>query len=155
MKKMKWVAVALCAAFVWGGVAPVSAKGDAYRETVAKMLELSNTHTVTETMMDQLLPLLRQALPDAPPEYWERMEEKWNRKVLEGRLVDLYVPIYKKYFTLKDLKRIVAFYKTPIGRKLSASLPAMMTEGMRIGEQLGWEIMMEVWHDLKELGVEL
>lgn len=154
MKKLKWMAVALCVACLCCNARPASAQDDAYRKTVARMLELSNALSATQMVMDQLLPALRQAVPDAPPEYWDRMAAKWNQKVVEGRIIDLYVPIYKKYFTLKDLKRVVAFYETPVGRKLSAALPDMMAEGMQAGQQLGWEIMMEVQRDLKELGVE-
>ena len=61
-------------------------------------------------------------------------------------------PVYQKYLTLDDLKKIVAFYETPVGKKLGVSTPAMMTEGMQIGQQLGMEIANELQKDLDAQG---
>ena len=57
-----------------------------------------------------------------------------------------------KYLTLDDLKKIVAFYESPVGKKLGASTPAMMAEGMQIGQKLGMEIATELQQELQAQG---
>ena len=41
-----------------------------------------------------------------------------------------YFPLYDHYFEESELKDIVAFYRTPAGRKAVLVLPAIMQEGM-------------------------
>lgn len=125
-----------------------------YRQALAEMLERSNALSAAETVMDQLLPALRQVAPDAPPEYWDRFAAKWTSKELKERLIDLYMPIYRKHFTLKELRKITAFYRSSVGRKLAEATPDMTLEGMEAGQQLGWEIVGEVQRELEAMGYE-
>ncbi len=154
MKRLP-VAAALIAVVLFIAVPQRSAaQEESYRETLAELLESSNALSTAEAAMDQLMPLLRQFAPDAPAEYWDRFAAKWTSDELRERLIDLYVPIYRKHFTQKELRKITAFYKTSAGRKLAEATPAMALEGMEAGQQLGWEIVREVQSELKELGYE-
>ncbi len=49
--------------------------------------------------------------------------------------------IYKKYLTLDELKQIVLFYESPVGKKLGEVTPTMTAEGMEVGQQLSVEMM--------------
>lgn len=49
--------------------------------------------------------------------------------------------IYKKYLTLDELKQIVLFYESPVGKKLGEVTPTMAAEGMEVGQQLSVEMM--------------
>jgi hypothetical protein len=40
----------------------------------------------------------------------------------------VYQPLYDKYFSADELEKIVAFYRTPAGRKLMESIPALTQE---------------------------
>ncbi|WP_373731807.1 DUF2059 domain-containing protein, partial [Bacteroides heparinolyticus] len=60
-------------------------------------------------------------------------------------------PIYQKHLTLKDLEDILAFYNTPVGKKLSASTPVMGKEAMRIGQQLGMEIGRQMQNEIANM----
>lgn len=59
------------------------------------------------------------------------------KQFFSDNLVKVYVPIYQKHLTLDDLKKIVAFYESPVGKKLGAVTPAITMEGMTAGQQLG------------------
>ena len=95
--------------------------------------------------------MLFAAAPSASTAFWDGFQKKWETK-FGSKLAELYAPVYQKYLTLDDLKKIVAFYETPVGKKLGASTPAMMTEGMQIGQQLGMEIANELQKDLDAQG---
>ena len=61
------------------------------------------------------LPAQRQALPEIPEEFWTRFEERMTRDA--PALADSIAMIYARTFTLQELKDIVAFFKTPSGRR--------------------------------------
>ncbi|MFM8242752.1 MAG: DUF2059 domain-containing protein [Crocinitomicaceae bacterium] len=50
------------------------------------------------------------------------------------------------------LDRIIAFYATPAGKKLSASQPAITAESMSVGQEWGARLGERVLKKLKEKG---
>jgi hypothetical protein len=50
---------------------------------------------------------------------------------LDAVLETVYVPLYDRYFTESELGEIVAFYRTPAGRKMIAVLPGLMQDGLQ------------------------
>ena len=48
-------------------------------------------------------------------------------------LVELTIPIYEKHFTHDDIKQMIAFYQSPIGKKLLKKQPAILKESMAVG----------------------
>ena len=98
-----------------------------------------------------MIAMLKQQSPSVSASFWDSFQKKWESK-FGSKLAELYAPIYQKYLTLDDLKKIVAFYESPVGKKLGTSTPAMMTEGMQIGQQLGMEIATELQQELQAQG---
>jgi hypothetical protein len=49
---------------------------------------------------------------------------------LGALLESVYVPLYDRYFAETELREIVAFYRTPTGRKMIAVLPSLMQDGL-------------------------
>ena len=44
--------------------------------------------------------------------------------------------LYARYYTADELNQIAAFYRTPVGAKLLATMPQVMNEGMMLGQRL-------------------
>lgn len=133
---------------LWPG--HVAAQSDRkYREALVEMLDASQALGTLETMLQQMLPEWRQSAPQVPAAFWQKMEERWSFERLKERLIDLYVPIYRARFSVDDLHAITEFYRTPVGAKLAAATPTMTLEAMAAGEQLGWELLSELQHELK------
>jgi hypothetical protein len=57
----------------------------------------------------------------------ERFAERID---LDAVLEAVYVPLYDRYFEETELREIVAFYRTPAGRKMIAVLPSLMQDGL-------------------------
>tara|TARA_B110000483_G_scaffold131430_1_gene157285 strand:+ start:392 stop:880 length:489 start_codon:yes stop_codon:yes gene_type:complete len=51
-----------------------------------------------------------------------------------GFLNEVGYATYGKYFTIAELKDMVAFYKTPTGKKMVSVLPKLETDALSIGE---------------------
>lgn len=150
MKKLLLGAVLLLA--LVAAVSPAAAQDDAYRGQLKALLEKSGALASADVIMAQLIPAMKQmTIKEVPADFWDAFQTKWNGKTRD-KLVEIYVPIYRKHLTLADLKQIVAFYDSPVGRKLAAATPAITNDAMQAGQQLGMEIAREMMQEMKELG---
>jgi hypothetical protein len=46
------------------------------------------------------------------------------------------VPLYARTFSADEIKQMTAFYRTPVGAKMLATMPQLMSQGMQIGQQV-------------------
>ena len=47
-------------------------------------------------------------------------------------LIDELVPLYAETYTLDEIRQLTAFYASPLGQKMQASAPPLMTRSMEI-----------------------
>ena len=102
-------------------------------------------------MMENALPAQRAATPHIPAVFWDRLLAE--AKARRGELEDLMVIIYERHFTTDELRQLLAFYQTPIGRKLLASQPSISQESMRAGEEWGGRVGNVVAEQLAKEGL--
>ncbi len=55
-------------------------------------------------------------------------------KLVDETIEKMY-PIYAKYYTVAEIKQLVAFYKSPIGAKTLTAMPAAINESLQAGVQ--------------------
>ena len=55
---------------------------------------------------------------------------------LMDELIDEIVPLYARHFTVAEINQLSAFYKTPVGQKMIATMPAVMNEAMQISQKV-------------------
>lgn len=143
--------VAVSMIMLFATVTSVYAQSDnnnEYRATLEKMMNLSGALEVSKTMVPQMVSMMKQASPGTADAFWDDFAAKWKTKFAD-RMVELYVPIYQKYLTIDDLKDLIAFYETPIGKKLAEATPKMTVEGMQLGQKIGMEMATELQNELK------
>lgn len=105
---------------------------------------------VMDNMQNTLRPMLVQSLP--PGEYRSKLIdlfiEKFRARANAKQILDLAIPHYDKYFTDEEIKTLISFYETPVGKKAAATMPQLTTElqleGSAWGEKMGRESMQEV-----------
>lgn len=123
--------------------------------TGAKSLMLQ----VMSTMEKNLKPALAGSLP--PGDYRAKLIDLFFEKFMARasvempKLVDAAIPVYDKYLSDEDIKGLIQFYKTPLGKKTLSVLPQitgeMQAQGEKLGERIGREGMMEVLSDNPDL----
>lgn len=146
--------IVLCLAFLVSASsvsAQDAAQDKVYREELAKMFEASGSMATIKTVVPQMISIMRRTYSNVPDTFWTQFGDRFTAQA-DTRFLDLYVPIYKKYLTLGDLKKIVAFYKSPVGKKLAEATPVMSAEAMQAGQQLGQEIGREIIEKLQTEG---
>lgn len=107
-----------------------------------------------------------QALKASRPEVPDRALEVMDHELMAlfsekmsapGGLMDQVVPVYHRHFTHDEIRELLAFYQTPIGKKAIKVLPQVVSESMaagrRWGESLGPEIETRVRAALEREGL--
>lgn len=148
--KKRLFSIALCLTFILSATS-VSAQDSAYREALSKMLEASGAMTTVKSMVPQMIGMMKHTYSNVPDEFWKSFEEQLSEKA-NTQFLDIYVSIYHRYLTISDLKKITAFYESPVGKKLAESTPVMTAEAMEAGQQIGMGIAKEIMANLKEKG---
>ncbi|MGZ8331275.1 MAG: DUF2059 domain-containing protein [Rhodoplanes sp.] len=84
------------------------------------------------------------------------------RKDYESKRVELLnevARVYAERFSEQELKALVAFYKSPLGRKMAMEEPAIIDESMRRaqtwGDALSGEVMSRFREEMKKKGHDL
>ena len=66
-----------------------------------------------------------------------------------GSLYELIYPIYAAKFTTQELREILAFYKTPVGKKVTKELPQITQEAMIKGQVWGQSLVPKLQSHIK------
>src|SRR5689334_4849978 len=103
------------------------------RAQIEKLLKLTGTERLMGQMENQLIATFKAQMPQVPEAFWTKFQQKMNTR----EMIDLIIPVYDKYYTLDDLKAVNAFYETPVGQKVLSTLPQVMQETMKIGQEWG------------------
>lgn len=106
------------------------------REQIEKMLRLTGMEKLMAQMKTQMIDNFRQKITDVPQDFWTKLEQRMDPK----ELLEKIIPIYDKYYTVEDLKAVNAFYESPAGQKVLSTLPQVMQESMKAGQEWGEKI---------------
>jgi uncharacterized protein len=142
--------LAVTLVFSWTGhAAEDAAKPDPEEaKLVRELITITGSDRIGTQVMDALLQQFQQAFTTVPADYWATL-----RKSLKSEeLVELIVPIYAKNFTSAELKELISFYQSPIGKKVVATLPAISQESMVAGQSWGQKKAAEILEKLKADG---
>ena len=82
----------------------------------------------------------KQKVPDATPEQLQKLDKIFDNLFSDlpvDDIIDAIVPIYQKHLTKADLNAVVAFYSTSAGQKILKEMPAILSESMQAGGEIG------------------
>ena len=129
-------------AMLFMGSLRVSAQGvsEEYKAQLQEMLTVSGSLDGARELVPQLLAFVKQQQPDMPDEDIRRLETLLREQVID-RIADLYAPVYAKYLSLDDLKQIVAFYQSPVGKKWVNATSEIAQGSSQIEQQLTEELL--------------
>ena len=115
---------------------------------IRNLLELTGSANLGIQMMNQMIVNFKQAMPNVPEKFWT----DFMKEVNTDDLIKLIIPIYDKYFTKDDIKKMINFYNTPIGKKTIKLMPLIMQESMVAGQEWGKQLGEKVAKKIKEEG---
>lgn len=143
----------ICVATSLTSILPASAQNsdqtDEYKTLLKKIMTLSGSSASSEAIMSQLMASMKNGPFQQDEAYWKDFASKWTRKI-EDKVMEVYAPIYQQHMTLDELKKVVAFYESPAGRKLGETATAVATESMPMIQQLSMEMVQEMMPKLQK-----
>ena len=119
---------------------------DAKNKDILTMLKISGQLEASEQVISVMVPQLIQLIKSVNPELPEadlkmimtQLELDLKKEVPE--LLKSLVPVYDKHFTHADIKALIAFYESPVGKKFVTKQTLVIPESMKIGEAWGQQV---------------
>lgn len=87
----------------------------------------------------QLAQTVRQMRPDIPEEIISVLPEE-VQAVFAANLEsfkEAMIPLYHKHFTGEEIKEMIRFYETDLGKKVIRVMPVLIADSMEIGQRWG------------------
>jgi uncharacterized protein len=120
---------------------------------IRRLLDVTKTAAVAVSAMEAQMPAQRAAMPQVPPEFWDEFAIRARKEM--PRLVELMVPIYDQHFSTEQLRALLAFYESPLGRHFISVQPAVTTQSIQAGQQWGAQLGAEIAADLQRRGIRV
>jgi len=131
MAQGKWIGVA--GSVLLALASGQAAASQASEKQVRELMQVFGVNRMFTQMNSQMAGMMSQQLPCVPASYWNGFLD--DKSVKE--LTDKMVPVYQRHFTADDIEGLLKFYRSPLGKKVVAEMPATMAEGMQVGQQWG------------------
>jgi len=123
----------LCIAVILVASIVVKAQTEPTDADIIKMQQVNGSAGSVDAMYPRIVAQLKAAKPGVTDEQWAAVK----KEVFDVEIAELskqLIPIYKKHFTQEEVKAIIAFYESPIGKKLAEQTPLISTESMQISQ---------------------
>lgn len=107
-------------------VAQFASAQDTFKDEIIQLIKVSGSAGQMTAALDQILPMIPE---DKQVEF---------KKDFEASLPSLYekiIPIFEKHYTKEDIKEMLKFYNSPIGKKISKNSESIATESMEVGQE--------------------
>ena len=127
---------------------PALAEEPSNEALALELMLLSGGEGVAEGTVMMLAQQMRPAYPLVPEDTWNEVFSAIDLNEVRGILAK----VYTKHFTRDELTQLIAFYKSPVGKRLTEVLPLVMQDSMAAGQE--WNIRManQIMEALKARG---
>ncbi|MGE7773755.1 DUF2059 domain-containing protein [Chitinophaga sp. NPDC101104] len=104
---------------------------------VRKLVSMMDGEQMGKKMLKLMEVEIRKNAPILDSMFYVEMHQLANFE----DLVKQQIPLYCKYYTNEEIEQQIAFYQTPLGKKMLAVLPELTVEAMKLGEQWGQDLI--------------
>lgn len=113
---------------------------------INKMFEITGArktnYLVANQISQQILSSIQQENPNLSTKTFDIIREEMGKVISEvttqeGGLFDLLIEIYHQHLSHEEIRGLISFYETPLGKKLIEVTPAIAQESIAIGMAWG------------------
>lgn len=120
----------LCLPAAWSEEAPSS-----HRKAALELIAITEMETSLTGQAEMMVDLQVQQNPLIEP--YRDVLLKWVRNTMTWEaMAPRMIQLFMDTFTESELRDLVAFYKTPTGKKALTQLPVLFEQGAKIGQEL-------------------
>jgi hypothetical protein len=132
---------------------------DSLRADIEKLMQVTGAAQIgmqiASGVSAQLIASFKQSQPDIPDRALTIAREVLDKEFAnlfsgpQSMLQEL-VPVYAKYFTQDDIRGMLAFYESPLGKKMVQTMPAVAQDSMAVGQRWAQTAMPRVMAALQQ-----
>ncbi len=100
---------------------------------IRRLMELTTTSQLASQITQQMMESFKAAFTKVPDATWSELKKELTPEDLLAKIA----AVYDRHFTHDDIKALITFYETPLGRKLLKELPAVTQESLEVGQTWG------------------
>jgi hypothetical protein len=135
-----------------------------HRQAAEEVLLLTNADKLMDPLGQQIQQMQIRQLQqmNLPPEayefaqkYLKRINDIMTRELQWEKMKDDYIDLYVDIFSEPEIRELIEFYKTPLGKKVIEKTPLLMQKSMQLGQQRATKIMPEIQAISNEMIQEL
>ncbi len=119
----------------------ISAQQDEFKKDALKVIEISGGSTQMRLIKNQLL-------PNVPKDKQAMFALEFDGQL--AKLLDKMADLYKEIYTHDDVKEMIKFYESPIGKKIQEKTPVLFEKSQELGMQWGEELQPMLMKYLQE-----
>ncbi len=119
-------------------------------DAINRLLEIVHPRDRVNQQLSDVITLMKQAMPQVPEKTWKEVftEVQFD----SDGMLKIYVPLYDSHFTGEEIKQLIQFFQTPLGRKFQTSAELIEIESMLRGREIGQELLKKVQERLRAKG---
>jgi hypothetical protein len=129
-----------------------AAPNDELTIAIKKLIEVTNGMNTSKTLMKGSLESQRKLNTRVPDEFYDRMLAAVESGQVNGYIENIVVKIYRQKFTLEEVKEVVKFYDSPIGKKMAVESPIIANSARIEGEKVGQYVALKIIADMMKEG---
>ena len=115
---------------------------------IEKLLEITESLDMGQQMVDQLFAMQQSVQTAVPQEVWDEIRAELDMT----RMRPVIIAIWDRHFSHDDIRGLIDFYESPLGRKLIETQPAVMQESMAAGELWARQVLQRIRTKLAQKG---
>ena len=147
MTRFKLLAIALAALFVCSGDPDAMAKPSAAKmKDIRKLTRLMGADKMANQLVEQLMTALKQNYPKVSAARWKKI----RKKASVDSFLNEVAKVYDRHLTHAEVRELMAFFMSPVGRKFVSIQPKLFQESMEIGNRWGQRVTQQITKDLGE-----
>jgi hypothetical protein len=128
----RWIALALALLLPLG--ASAQAVAPEKEEAIRKLLRVTGAVQLGTQVSSAMVAQMKPAFRGVPERLWKELEQELGDT---SEFTDLMIPVYARHYSLEDLEALIAFYESPLGRRVVSATPAIAQESMALGQRWG------------------
>ncbi len=128
MARIFYILALMLASFLAG------AQPSEFDKDIETFLSINGSTATYDFAFEQMVTRLKMNKVDAPDELWKEVREHIFDKEISA-LNKMLIPIYMKHFTHSEIKALIEFYQSPIGKKMTGNISPITIESIHISQK--------------------
>jgi hypothetical protein len=140
MLKRVLLVIALLAVAPWADARATDAEK---HQNIAKLVEITGTLQYATALLDRMLPqmidVIRKSNPEIPQQVLDALEKDGKDEFHKAlpELIEPIIAIYDANYSAEEVRQLLDFYQSPLGRKMIERMPQITQQSMAVGSAWG------------------